>query len=278
VTIPLPPAASPAGPRRFRRVRRRTWFGIGLLVGAVVVVVCYSLARSTPSWYQPLNATSNDVIDDADVAQNKLRFEIHNTMERVPLGPQEWKITQHQVDSLLAIRFSPAGDNSTTSAAPAKEPLATSPFVLFTPGEVTVAARSTKVPGSDPAGGLLSVAFTVETSTAPDGSPLGAIHIAGCHIGLLPIPKSIVQSKLRSMVPAIATVAQQTMTYQLGVRDASALMPQVETAIRAIADGDPFPLHFRYDRREVVIQEIRVDDGLLTITFVPPTPAGVRPR
>jgi len=151
-------------------------------------------------------------------------------------------------------------------------------LVVLTPGEVTVAARSSKIPGGDPAGGLLSVSFTVETTTAPDGSPLGAVHISGCHIGLLSIPKSIVQSKLRSMVPAIAAVAQQTMTYQLGVRDASALMPQVETAIRAIAEGDPFPLHFRYDRREVVIQEIRVDDGLLTITFVPPTPAGVRPR
>ncbi|HUO07474.1 MAG TPA: hypothetical protein VM008_04170 [Phycisphaerae bacterium] len=276
----LNPPSPAATPRRTRtpRFRRRTWFGVGLLLGAVVLLICYCLARSTPSWYQPLNANANDVIDDADVAQNKLRFEIHNTMERVPLGPQQWKITQHQVDSLLAIRFSPAADNPATKAAPPQEPLASSPFVLFTPGEVTVGVRSPKIPGSDPAGGLLSVSFSVETSTAPDGSPMGAIHIGSAHIGLLPIPRSIVQSKLQSMVPGIAAVAQQTMTYQLGVRDASALMPQVETAIRAIANGEPFPLHFRYDRREVVIQEIRVDDGLLTITFVPPTPAGIRPR
>ena len=279
VTLPpLSPAVPPAGRSRSPRLRRRTWLALsaGLLV--VILLILYLLARSPPSWYQPLNPTANDVIDDADVAQNKLRFELHNTMERVPLGEQEWKITEHQVDSLLTIRFSPPPATTDPTAKPA---LVTAPFVRFTPGKITVAARSPKLPGSDAtgtSGGVLSVSFAVDSSFAPDGAPMGVIHIDSAAVGNLPIPKSIVESKLKDIAPTLAALARETITYQLGVRDTTTLMPQVEAAIRAISQGEPFPLRFRYDRRDILIREVRVEDGVLIIVFAPPTPAGIPPK
>ena len=273
---PASPAVPPAGPRRspFPRLTRRAWLALSAAFLLAILLVLYLLVRATPSWYQPLDATANDVIDDADVAQNKLRFELHNTMERVPLGEQEWKITDHQIDSLLAIRFSV--DPDTTQ--PKQPQVVSAPFVRFTAGKITVAARSPKIPGSNPAGGILSVTFVVDSSFAPDGAPMGVIHIDSAAVGNLPIPKSIVESKLKDLTPTIVALAKETITYQLGVRDAAAIMPQIETAIRAISEGQPFPLRFRYDRRDILIREVRVEDGLLTILFAPPTPPGSPPH
>jgi len=276
---PLKPTPPPIPARRFPHLTLRGWLGIFALLILLIVAGIYLFARMTPSWYEPLDAGSTAVMDDADVAQNKIRFEIHNTMERVPLGPQEWRITQHQIDSLLAIRFAPTPDAATAATSKAAA-IISSPFVLFSSGKVTVAARSPKIPGDDPNGGVVSVSFVVETTTGPDGSPMGVIHIDSASVGWLPIPKSLVESKLKSMLPSVAAVAQQTITYQLGVHDSAALMPQIETVIRAVSDGEPFPLRFRYDRRDVLIQEIRVDDGSLSIVFAPPSelPPSLIPR
>ncbi|MGN6370621.1 MAG: hypothetical protein ACTHN5_20400 [Phycisphaerae bacterium] len=280
---PPAPAVPPAGPHRsrFPRFSRRAWlaFSAGFLV--LLLLILYLLARSTPSWYQPLDPTANDVIDDADVAQNKLRLELHNTMERVPLGEQEWKITEHQINSLLAIRFTPAPPPPQPDAAKDKSPqppIASSPFVRFSPGKITVAARSPRIPGSDPAGGVLSVTFVVESTFGPDGAPMGVIRIDSAAIGNLPIPKSVIESKLKALTPTLAAVAKETITYQLGVRDTAVLMPQIETAIRAVSEGQPFPLRFRYDRRDILIREVRVEDGVLIIHFAPPNLPGLPPH
>ena len=99
---------------------------------------------------------------------------------------------------------------------------------------------------------------------------MGVIHIDSAAIGNLPIPKSIVENKLKDLTPTIVALAKETITYQLGVRDSAAIMPQVEAAIRAISEGQPFPLRFRYDRRDIVIREVRVEDGVLIILFAPP--------
>ncbi len=142
--------------------------------------------------------------------------------------------------------------------------------MVFSPGKVTVAVRTPKAPGTDPAGGVVSVVFVVQTTIAADGSPIGLIKIDGAYVGDLPIPKWIVEKRMRAVVPTLAAVVQQTLTYQLGLHDSASLMPQVTAAIRAVSEGAPFPLSFVSDHRQVLVKEIRVDEGLLTVIFGPP--------
>jgi hypothetical protein len=229
-----------------------------------LLVIAFLMARHTPSWYVPLDPTSNHVLDEADVAQNKVALDLHNAMQRVPLGDQKWTITQDEINSLLAIRF-----NNTPADQAAALPVS-GPLVIFSRGEVRLAIRTKKVPNSDPAGGVASIVFGVTTTTDSKGEPIGLIKITGVYAGSLPIPKSLVEERMRRAVPTLAALVHQTITYQLGVRDSASMMPQIETAIRAVAEGQPFPLKFVADHREVLVKEIEVDDGVLTIVFGPP--------
>ena len=109
------------------RLRLASWRGRFewlLSVLFVAVLVCWLLARMTPSWYLPLDPTLNSVMDTAQEAQRVLLFESRNTVERVPLGEQRWTITQDEINSLLAMSTAaaqPAG-TGVGAADPAQAP------------------------------------------------------------------------------------------------------------------------------------------------------------
>src|SRR5437016_2717995 len=102
---------APSGPKTSRCFRfwprtLRGWLAASLTALFLVLSISWALSRATPPWYQPLDPSADTVIDDADRTQ-RLLLDLHNVVERVPLGEQTWTITQDQVNSLLAIRFAP---------------------------------------------------------------------------------------------------------------------------------------------------------------------------
>src|SRR5206468_2109759 len=94
--------------------------------------------------------------------------------------------------------------------------------------------------------------------------------------GCMPVPKSLVESRIPSLTPTAVAAARRELALQFGSH--SKAIPEAETAIRAILQGDRFPVHFVYDRRPVVVKEVRVEEGSLTVVFAPPTSTAVRPR
>ena len=260
---------------------RKGWAALVLAILMVGSICAFFMARGTPPWYQPLDASDQQVIDDAERAQRKIYLELNNTLQAVPLGEQKWTITQDEVNSLIAIHMAQAGD--TTSKGKASIPNVSDPVVVFTPGKITLAARTPKAPGSDPRGGVVSVVFAVKGTLVTEGSPpvevpAAEVRISGLWVGNLPVPKSIAEDRVRALLPTLIPEVERTLNLQLGPRRTTSMMREVKGTAQSIVDGEPFPLEFKFDRRSVVIREIRVDDGSLTITFVPPTPAGVRPR
>jgi len=257
---------------------RRTW----LIVAAVVIVpllVVFLLARMTPSWYRPLDPNSQQVIDTQDIGEHTLVSGLHNTWQKVPLGDQLWSISQVEVNSVLAWQLAPPLNTDGTRSYPAgaKYPVVSDPFVMFEKGRVTIAARTTKLPGSAPGGGVVSVTFAVETipGMAP-GVANTLIRMEGAWVGNLRIPRSLVERKIRSMAPAI--LAGLNQSYRLSTGEPSKVMLHVEPVLHAIENGEPFYVKFPYMGREVVLKEIHLEDESLSVIFGPATPAAVRPR
>jgi hypothetical protein len=252
----------------------RTWKGWVLsIVGPIVlmVLIMYVMARLTPSWYEPLDPDSQNVIDASDIGEHKVMPGLWNAWQRVPLGEQLWTISQMEVNSLLAVR---ARVPENLNGKP--YPKISGPFVMFEEGgRVTLAARTTRLPGPSPAGGVASVTFTIEVIPNDPDPPNCRVTIESVHVGNLRVPKSLVAGKIRMLLPALADALEQTA--RLSTKDWSKAMPQIESTIHAIENGEPFPLKLTHDR-PVIIKDIRVNDGSLTVILAPEVPAAVRPR
>jgi hypothetical protein len=254
----------------WRKLRLHTWLGrIAWAVGLVVVVVltAWLMARSTPRWYQPLDPNDDGVSAEASHAQN-LMAELNNSVQRVPLGDQRWTITQNELNSLLAVYAHTALDQ-------VGNPIS-DPYVRFENGKVTIAARSTRLPSGYAQGGVGSVSFSVGIVAGSDGAPKGLARLESVHVGVLTVPKSLVESRLRAVLPAIVTAAVDAGR-QLGTGSRSNpghnFDAMIEQVVRAIVMGEPFPLQYRIDRRDVIIKELKVEDGRFTIVVGPPVPA-----
>jgi len=249
-------ASSSASPKRFRF---RRWILIVLALLIVLAVVGWVLVRMTPSWYVPLDPTSQRVIDLMEQAQNsldiRLSARLHNAMESVPLGEQSWSISQDEVNALIASRSEGWKGGGVTG-----------PLVVFTPGKITLAARSKHIPSGNSDGGVGSVVISVLHTPAetPFDLSSNAIKIHGAWLGCLPVPKSIVESRLAAMAPEIIAAVQLQMRLQVG---SSQQLKNIEPVLTGIFRGEPLP---PIDPRRVVIKEIRVDDGVLTIVFTRP--------
>src|SRR5689334_2624630 len=97
----------PAPSSGLKRYLPRTWKGWVLsILGPIVtlLVIMYVMARMTPSWYEPLDPNSTNVIDAAEQGEGKVMPGLWNMWQRVPLGEQLWTISQVEVNSLLAVR------------------------------------------------------------------------------------------------------------------------------------------------------------------------------
>ena len=267
--------------RRMRPRTLRSWLLYAAGTGIILLVFAWMLSRMTPSWYQPLNADDVRVIDFADNAQ-KRALELHNTIGRVPLGEQKWMIAQDEINGFMAIRFAPPlnadGTRGTAGGAGRPEPVVSGPVVIFTPGKVTVSARTTRISNSNPKGGIGSMVFSVGIIKGADGKEMGLVKLTGVWVGCLPVPKSIVQSRVHAMIPSIAEAVQQAIQLNLNLHDASNWTPYVEQVIRAAGEGQPFPLEYTVDHKHIVIKELRVDEGAFTVVLAPPIPMAVMPR
>ena len=198
---PAPPI--PAGLKKHLPLRPRTWRGWLLAAFAVVSLILLAtwiLSRTTPPWYRPLPPDEDWVIDNYDHAQ-KTMLDLHNVTERVPLGEQTWSITQDEINSLLAIQFAPPLNPDGTRTPPANPPVVSAPFVLFTPGEVTFCARTTRLASGNPNGGVVSATFSVSIVSGADGKPSGLVRLKSVWAGNLPIPKSAVEPRIRACCP-----------------------------------------------------------------------------
>lgn len=260
-------------PRIWVRLRLATWRGRFAWAGgmlAIFLVAAWLLSRMTPSWYQPLDPADQGVIDAATRAQMLLHYELRNTVERVPLGEQRWSITQDELNSYFAIDLAETFSPAPTSSA--KAPPVSRPCVTFEPGKVIISARSTRIPGPGKDGGVGSLVFSVGIEKGADGASMGVVKLTGVWLGYLPVPRSIVQSRLRALMPAIVQAVQQAIEMRLGVRDATQWEPVTDQVIQAVGEGRPFPLQYRLDKKNLVIKELRVDEGSFTFVITPPAP------
>jgi len=229
-----------------RPLHRRLFIAFALL--ALLTFIAWTLMRMTPSWYVPLDPTSQHVIDLMERAQNSLDLrlgaKLHNAIESVPLDEQSWSISQDEVNALIASRR--VGDGA-------------APLVIFTPGKITFAARSKRIPSSHPDGGVGSIVITI--------SPNNAIKLHRARLGRLPIPKFLVERRLTALAPEIIVAVQQQILLQVG---SAPNTQDIEPIITNILRGNPLP---PIDANRIIIKAIRIDDGLFTIIFAPsPTP------
>jgi hypothetical protein len=204
----MPPAAPQIPPKTRKRLAWKHWLGIAAALLLILLITSWFLMRATPSWYTPMDPTSLATIDLATRAQeNKLHHgvELHNALENVMNGEQPWTLDQDEINALIAIN---SRDNLPV----------TSPMVIFTPGKITLAARSKKIPSSDPAGGVGSIVFTVKTFPAADSSskPRIQIRVNSAWLGRLPVPKSLVESRIPSLTPMVVKAVQREIALHQG--------------------------------------------------------------
>jgi hypothetical protein len=266
-------------PERRKRLLPQTWRGrLGLMgvVLLVVVLVGWILSRATPSWYQPLNVSDTLVIDNADRAQAKL-LDLRNIPGRIPLGEQTWSIREEEVNSLLAIRFTPAAAG-TSAGSEKPPPLVSDPTVIFAGGKITVCARTIRLPGGNPKGGVASAVFSVGIVAGPDGKPMGLARLTGAWVGDLPVPTWLVQSRVKAIMPALLSAADEALRAQLGRSTLLSEIPDAETILQSLVAGQPFPLEHTNGHRRFVIKDLRVEDGEFRIVLAPMTPAAVPPQ
>ncbi len=264
--------------RRFPRPRTwRGWLGAGVGLVFAFVAAAWVLSRITPSWYAPLDPNETWVIDNAERTQNAF-LDIHNVIQRVPLGEQKWSITQDEVNSFLAIRFAPPVNNNVDADTHPQLPAISIPCVAFEQGKVSISARASRIPGADPRGGVGTLVYSVGILKNADGNAQGLVRLSGAWMGMLPVPKSIVDSRLQAMVPAIMPAILEAIELQMNSRSTLKVTPDTQALIEAMMRGQPFPLRHTIDRKQLVITQIKVEEGMLSVVIAPPTPAAVLPR
>jgi hypothetical protein len=261
----------------WRMLRLHSWLGRAgwaLGIALAVIVACWFMSRSTPTWYQPLDPSDSNVNANASRAETLMNFEWRNTMQRVPLGDQTWSITQDELNSYLAVYASRALDS-------AGNPIS-DPYVVFSKNEVTLAARSKHLPGSEAQGGVGSVTFGIGIVTDASGMRRGLIQLRSVHAGLLPVPKSVVETRMREFLPVVINAAVDAARTQLGISSRENAVHDldevIEQIIRHVARGEPFPLEFRAVKKDIVIKELLVEKGRLTIVLSPARPVTSAPN
>jgi hypothetical protein len=267
-SITMSPPISGTGSRRRSlpaRLGLATWRGrlawLGALV-VLVVVVCWMLARMTPAWYLPLDPADDIVQRVAGDAQNRAYTDLHNAVQRLPLGEQSWSISQDEVNALLAVK----GD---LGHGPAD------PFVRFAPGQITLSARVRQLPGADPRGGVGALTFSVGITREAGREPMGLVRLTRVQAGNLPLPRSVVEKSLQQQIPQMIAAVQQAVEMQFGSRPAVKARSLIEEIVRTIGSGQPFPLQYTWENRDFVIRELHVDEGRFTIVLAPVKPASV---
>jgi hypothetical protein len=275
-TLTRPPQ-HPSQPSRktiWQKLRLATWRGrfgwvLGLLVAALVIA--WLLVRATPSWYQPLDVNDHAVIDAAGRADNLILFDLRNTVQDVPLGTQRWSITQDEVNAFLAIRTASPLNPDGTRMPPAPDQRISDPYVIFEPGFVSIAARLRDIPSSDPRGGVGTLTFSVGIVRAADGSRKGLIKLAGARAGYVPLPTSVVEAKMRAILPGVMATIEKLVDEQIADNSTgTSWADAVADAFGQITRGEPFPLEYKVDKKHLVIDGLEAAEGKFTLVLSPP--------
>jgi hypothetical protein len=251
------------------RLGLASWRGRFAWLAALILaalLVCWILARATPAWYRPLDPADDAVQRTAGIAQTHITVDLHNLGQRLPLGEQSWTITQDQVNALLAVK------------ADAQDGRIADPFVIFSPGRVTFSARFRQLPAADPRGGVGSLTLAVGMTRDGGPDPMGLIQLERLHAGDLPLPRSLVAGRLQAQLPELIDAVRQAVEMQFGARPAEKARPIIEQIVRCAATGQPFPLRYKWETREFVIRELRVDDGAFTVVVAPVKPPAATSR
>ena len=115
--------------------------------------------------------------------------------------------------------------------------------------------------------------FSVGLITGPDGNPMGQVTLTRVWAGYLPVPRALLQSWMARQVPAMTEAVRRMVELQFGQRDIVKAAPIVQQILQGVGEGRSFPLQYKVDKKEFVIKELRVDDGLLTVVLAPLKPA-----
>ncbi len=257
----------------WKRLRLHSWLGrLGWAGGLLVlaVLIGWLLVRVTPGWYRPMTPLDQGVIDTKSGAQ-MLLAELNNAAQRVPLGDQRWSITQDEINCFLATDTAPPlnADGTPTAFDPARNPI-TDPFVVLKKGQVTVAARLTKLPGDDPQGGVGSLTFSVGMVRGGDGSAMGLVKLTSVHAGYMPVPRSLVTSRMQALAPTLITVGNEVAQIQLNGHHPDASQAMIGQVIQSMINGESFPLRYRFDGKDVLIKDFAVEDGRFTVVLGAP--------
>ena len=256
-------AFTQAGTNRFAPPRRRGllprtftgWLLTFLVIFLILWVATWLLMLATPSWYRPMNPNTQLTQHQAGLAQAAL-LNLHNSAQDPTISHITWRITAPQINSLLAVAYGQTSDSArTATSARAGFHRFQAPFVRLQNGKITLAAVVHTAIGNSVASVTVSM-----TTLPPDANqpPTGRIRIESLHLGLAPLPPSLITSRLSGVLPRIAPSIQRMIAMYAGVGYARTAGPQVIASIRDILAGKPFPLTISFRYRRVTITEIRV--------------------
>lgn len=264
----------PYGAAGLKRRRRRTWRGwAGAAIAGVGLVLLATLVllNIRPGWYRPLNPTSKAVLNHAQEAQMSV-FRLRNEALNPRLRRITWRITQNQVNSLLAVVYQGAD-----GVSPRRHPASlVRPFVRFTNGRITLAVLDRQWI----AGAVIAVGIDVHTWTGKK-NPMAKIRIDDLHVGLLPLPRSLLIDRLENMLPHLGPPLGRIIAVYAGSGYARVMTPQILARLAALLKGKPFPLELRINHRNIVVRKILLRaahvnsrgkrvPAALTVEFTPP--------
>ena len=243
-----------AAPRR-RGLLPRTFTGwlLTILVALLIIwAATWLLMLSAPPWYRPMNPNGNWTQHEAGQAQAAL-LNLHNSAQNPAVSHITWRITAPQINALLSLAYGQTA--GAANPASAKTGRFQDPFVRLQNGKVTIAATVHTVIGNSVASVTISVAGLAQRRRQP---PMGQIRIQSLHLGLAPLPPSLITSHLSGVLPRLAPSIQRMIAMYAGARYARTAAPQVLASLQDILAGKPFPLTISFRYRRVTITEIHV--------------------
>ncbi|NNM85467.1 MAG: hypothetical protein HKL96_06910 [Phycisphaerales bacterium] len=228
------------------------WLWRLLVIALILMLLSWCLTLWTPRWYQPLSATSPIVQEQAREAQS-LVLNLRNQVQNPHIRYVKWIITQNQVNSLLSLVY----DESSASEHKGRAAMVQQPFVRFSNGRITLAARLHGLFASS----VASITIGVRTAPAltPGAAPQGHIQILSLHSGELPIPRFLLIAELQSLIPRLAPSIEHTLDLYGGARYARRITPQIVSMIEAALDSRSFPLALDFNHRQMILRRLSVE-------------------
>ncbi len=243
------PEISP--PTKKRRLLPRTWRGWSALAGALILAMCLGAAGlycATPPWYEPLDGTQVWVMDTGDIGQ-KLLTRLSGISLRGQQADERWEITQDQMNAAYSIFPSKPAMGSFSD-----------PVFTFTPGKITISARTKKLCNTNSNGEVVSARFLLHRRDRPQRrAPWAKSNSPAPGRASYPPPGWLVGSQMKAILPLIARVRPPASQTEPG-RRAGDILTYFSDMAQATIEDRPFSLELD-GINHVVIKEIHVEQG-----------------